>query len=246
MYEKIGITERGDAALDFSWENRMDVVKGAVLITKNVTPLFRKKIMENPAKYIVHATCTGYGSTILEPFVPTWQQQIENVLQFPFDFVKSQIVLRVDPIIPTPKGIRLAQSVIEQAAEAGIHRFRVSLIDMYPHVRKRFAQHKLPLPYNGGFAPTKENLLQTNSMLGFVKSQFPHIQIESCAEPGLCAATQCGCIGSYELAFFNVKTETNQTGFQRNKCLCNACKLELLTNKTICPHGCLYCYWKDD
>lgn len=32
--ERIGITERGDAGLDLSWQHKMDTVDGAIVITK--------------------------------------------------------------------------------------------------------------------------------------------------------------------------------------------------------------------
>lgn len=44
---KIGITERGDAGRDFSWESKLSSVAGAVLITKNITDAFIDKVIEN-------------------------------------------------------------------------------------------------------------------------------------------------------------------------------------------------------
>ena len=39
---KIGFTERGDAGIDLSWVSKLEnnEVDGAVLITKNITPVF--------------------------------------------------------------------------------------------------------------------------------------------------------------------------------------------------------------
>lgn len=34
---KIGITERGDPSIDFTWTKKLDKVDGAILITKNLT-----------------------------------------------------------------------------------------------------------------------------------------------------------------------------------------------------------------
>ena len=44
---KIGITERGDAGIDLSWESKLkyDAIDGAVLITKNITDRFREVVM---------------------------------------------------------------------------------------------------------------------------------------------------------------------------------------------------------
>ena len=66
---KIGATDGGDAGLDLSWKEKLSSVDGAVLITKRVTPKLIEAVRNLP-NVIVHATCTGYGSTVLEPNVP--------------------------------------------------------------------------------------------------------------------------------------------------------------------------------
>ena len=35
---KIGVTEQGDAALDFSWVDKLGSVAGAIVITKELSP----------------------------------------------------------------------------------------------------------------------------------------------------------------------------------------------------------------
>lgn len=57
----------------------------------------------------------------------------------------------------------------------------------------------------------------------------------------------CGCISDYDLNLlgFSEDAESNGAGYQRKGCMCYAGKTELLKHKTRCPHGCLYCYWKD-
>ena len=64
---KIGITERGDASIDYGWEEKLDMVDGAVLITKNITDYFISRILPLKEKVILHATITGFGGSILEP-----------------------------------------------------------------------------------------------------------------------------------------------------------------------------------
>lgn len=73
------------------------------------------------------------------------------------------------------------------------------------------------------------------------------LRIESCAEPGLTEPIACGCISDYDLNLlgFSEDAESNGAGYQRKGCMCYAGKTELLKHKTRCPHGCLYCYWKD-
>ena len=73
------------------------------------------------------------------------------------------------------------------------------------------------------------------------------LRIESCAEPGLTEPIACGCISGYDLNLLGLyeDTEANGVGYQRKGCMCYAGKTELLKHKARCPHGCLYCYWKD-
>lgn len=40
MRMRIGITERGDASIDYSWVDKVSNIDGAILITKNLTDKF--------------------------------------------------------------------------------------------------------------------------------------------------------------------------------------------------------------
>ena len=57
---KIGITERGDASIDYSWVNKLDKVDGAIIITKNLTDKFIHTIVEQSKNHnlILHKTLT--------------------------------------------------------------------------------------------------------------------------------------------------------------------------------------------
>lgn len=138
--------------------------------------------------------------------------------------------------------------------EMGFQRYRVSVIDMYPHARSRFKKAGLPLPYgDNGFAPSQAQLSKVDDMLRQAKQFWEGLdngkvlRIESCAEPGLTEPIACGCISDYDLNLlgFSEDAESNGAGYQRKGCMCYAGKTELLKHKTRCPHGCLYCYWKD-
>lgn len=241
---KIGITERGDAGIDLSWEKKIEQVDGVILITKNITEEFRNAAIRNKEKVIVHATCTGYGGTILEPNVPEYQEQINSIKQLVNDgFPIEQIVLRVDPIIPTVEGLETAAKVINRAREdvPGISRVRFSLIDMYPHVRERFQKQNIPLPYGDNFYPGREDVQRVNEWLQEQKKMHP-IHFEACAEN--VDAEQVGCVSNRDIQIFGLEMQEEIGGYQRKGCLCLSCKTELLSEKKQCPHQCLYCYWK--
>lgn len=251
---KIGITEAGDAGIDLSWAKKMDTVDGAVVVTKAITSGFIQKVLEYKDKLVVHVTCTGYGGTILEPNVlhPRLQRNAATDLVL-CGFAREKVVIRVDPIIPTEKGLETALKTIEMFMDEGFNRFRVSVIDMYPHVRDRFKERKLPLPYGEDkFAPDKEQLAAVDGMLLEAREYWTNLgkdpkklSFESCAEPGLHQAVAVGCISSVDLQLLGLDTDDiDSAGPQRPKCMCYSGKTELLTHKQQCPHGCLYCYWK--
>ena len=217
----IGVTEAGDASVNLQWEKTLEKVDGAILVTKNVSKDFRAAVMRSPNKVIVHATVTGFGGTILEPNVPRASESLENTMGLLCDgFPQERIVVRVDPIIPTEKGLDTALSTIELFMAEGFSRYRISVIDMYPHVRERFSKTGL------GNRPGE-------------------LRIESCAEPWLKEPIPCGCVSSYDLSLLGLDpSEADSVGPQRQHCMCYSGKKELLSSRHPCRHNCLYCYWK--
>ena len=245
MEPKIGVTEQGDAALDLSWVDKLNTVKGAVVITKGLYEPFKQQLLTHKIKLILHLTCTGYGGTALEPHVPTLSQTLASLDDLIHrGFPVEQIVARVDPIIPTEKGIARAIKVSESVYRLGIRRIRVSVLDMYPHVRLRFQQAGLPLPYGNNWQASTEQFKALDRQLLLMLCRNPGISLESCAEPMLKVPKRIGCISEAECEFFGIKM-TDDPHKQRPACLCCGEKTELLTNRHPCAHGCLYCYWKE-
>lgn len=252
---KIGITEAGDASLNYEWTAKADTVDGMILITKNITDKFIDEIMEVKDKTILHCSCTGYGGTVVEPNLPSYQEQIKQLhklLSYGFDV--KHVVLRIDPIIPSLKGLELVEKVLAYAKETipDLERVRVSIMDVYPHVYKRFEQKGLAdnLPYTnrklsiGDFKSIDEVLNKFQKRYG--------VKMEACAEPNLPSVYQIGCVSKYDLDILNLDMDdTYELKKQRPTCLCIAPKQELLTykyNQTGYNHcyGCLYCYWKTE
>lgn len=221
----------------------MNNVDAAVLITKKVTGDFRREALRFKDKLIVHATCTGYGSTRIEPNVYPYFMQLNNTKLLVLDgFPINQVYIRVDPIIPTDEGIAVANNVITMAENLGFYKFRVSVIDMYKHVVNRFNRAGIEMPFSG-FQATNEQFDNVSKMLlRHYKSSF-----EACAETKLRGIQNVGCISKSILDILGIDSSSikeNNKG-QRNDCLCLDCKTELLSNKHRCSNGCLYCYWRD-
>jgi DNA repair photolyase len=234
MPEKIGITERGDAGIDLSWRDEMDNIVFTIVITKSVNDKFIEEVMKHAGKIIVHATVTGYGGTILEPNVRDYMWsyfQILKLLEKGFD--PNHIVLRMDPVIVTEKGIKVCENVLKTFCCTGIKRVRYSYLDMYNHVKERFKKAGLPIPYDD--LPGEKMIKKFMRILKKFNYEY-----ESCAENN---SHQLGCISQKDLDVLGLNIELMGSKNQRKGCLCPSNKYEMLKERRQCPHKCLYCYW---
>lgn len=222
----IGITERGDAALDLSWIPWVKSGKPAILITKDPAKLLPHVTPQD--NVIIHCTITGLGASLIEPNVPTWDSAIIAYHKLVKDFGPDRIVLRIDPILIPIKSVAI------KVWQQKMGRVRISFLDGYQHVRTRWAKHPILdnnlLPKDFHY-PLAERIACWNEMN----------QPEVCGEPGM----KCtGCVSAKDLEVLGVRQVTG-LGHQRPACACLSLKHELLTSRQRCPHGCLYCYWKD-
>ena len=251
-----GITENGDASMNYDWESKMLEMDGSILITKKLTATFKNKVIEYMHRpFIIHVSCTGYGGTVLEPNLPRFTDtinEIYNLIHYA-GFPANRIVLRIDPIIPTGKGIKTFEAVLRYARERipEVTRVRISVLDMYPHVRKRFEAKSIPCPYGDSFQATDFMFQNLNYKIEDLKKEFPEISFESCAETKIPAATAVGCVSEKDYEILGVPTPEKSRKGQRKGCLCLGDKKDLLTFKyqqTGYNHcyGCLYCYWQTE
>jgi len=244
---KIGITERGDAGINLEWLNKISQIQGAVLITKNVTDDFINAVLPFKNKIIIHATITGWGGSIVEPYVRKPESQIIQIRKLiDKGFPASHIVIRIDPVIPVHAGLTRMQQVINlvHIYLPCLHRYRFSILDMYPHVKQRFISSHIIPPYDT-FSPS-DNVFR--EIEAFIEKQDSADIFETCAEPKLQSPRiiHSGCISETDLKILNIEMpEIKQTKRQRPDCLCLPFKTELLNSKHRCPHQCMYCYWYD-
>ena len=234
---KIGVTERGDAGLDFSWIDKL--YSANIIISKNLNDTLIDNLIKNKDKIIFHMTCTGYGNTILEPNVPNVlynRKQIDKLIDLGFPV--KQIVLRIDPIIPTDKGMSTVELILNMFKDSNIKRVRFSFLEVYSHIKPRFIKAGLSLPYNNFVAPLNMRV----KAIRILKLWQYDYEFESCAED---TPYQLGCVSQKDLDILGLTEHIKVSGYQRKGCLCANNKTELLNNKYKCTHGCLYCYWKD-
>lgn len=251
---RIGITERGDAGIDLSWTGRLDSVNGAILITKNLMDGFCRAVLDSKDHHplIIHAGCTGWGGSALEPRVPRYHDQLGRLSKLITDgFPAKRCVLRIDPIIPTPAGLDAVRHVLNYAANdpnLAHLRVRISVLDEYKHVKERLtAKGYSPFYPNGAFQASPEQFDAVRRMLEQTHTESG-FHFETCAEPALGdsdAIERCGCISAKDLDLMGLPApDTGVNPQHRHGCLCLSCKHELLSNRKQCPHGCLYCYWR--
>ena len=240
---RIGITERGDAALDLTWSNKIMSMDGSILITKNISNrafLDKIRTMLKLDRIIIHATITGWGGTELEPNVPTWERTVETFNKIHTKMQEDRLVLRVDPIIPAWTGLERACAVIKASTAK---RVRISFLDLYPHVIERMKSKGIEIPWDGFHAPEgiRKHCLQ------HLCDTFPERQFEICGEPQTTKHSNLeyiGCISQKDLKAFGISDENQKLKGQRATCGCLACKTEMLNQRGQCAHSCLYCYWK--
>ena len=251
----IGITERGDAGIDLSWFGKVENgnYNGAILITKNISPIFSEKILSMKKPAILHCTCTGWGHSWLEPCSPVFTNQIDALNSLiKAGFPAERCVLRIDPILPTEEGIDKVRMVLDYAASKlpmENIRIRISVLDEYKHVRERFINSGHRPVYGGSFYAPWE---MKRNVIKMLTEEYPYFY-ETCAEDWMHEwkperfSSRQGCLSTKDLDIlgFSYPEEISQNMQQRTGCHCLEYKRELLAGRNICPNGCLYCYWKD-
>lgn len=238
----IGITESSEVSFNLDVFDRL--YNGNIIITKRLTNKLIDKLVEHKDKIILHFTVTGYGSTVLEPFVPTLETSRKKFGQlldkgFPID----HCVLRIDPCIPTEKGMETMCRVVEAFSDTGIKRVRFSVLDMYDHVKKRFKESGIELPYETFHAPLEDRkkmydvLCELGKKYGF--------SVEACAEPGI---ESVSCLSQKDIDILGLTDKIKLVGNkgQRSNCSCPSNKQELIKDgfKKKCGNACKYCYIK--
>ena len=212
---------------------------------------------------------TGYGDSIYEPGVPPVKDVFLALGQVSEKY-RSHVVVRIDPIVPTPDGIARAVCVYNMAINLGF-KTRVSILDLYPHSLRRLqnieavARDEIRasmIRVSVDLVPRLKMRLNEYTLNRALESQYSfngkpteHLptaeraeilathfpNAEVCGEPGI---TSTGCVNSGVCQALGVEYAGGQKG-QRSYCPCGAQKFELLKKAKRCEHSCWYCFWKD-
>ena len=124
----------------------------------------------------------------------------------------------------------------------------MSVVDLYPHVKERLASVGYKVFYDTFTAPDAVFRRIDTIFCPF----YHYFKFECCAEPKLFSYNfvHCGCASYYDLELLGFDREMQKEyGLpdtkQRGDCKCLAKKQILGVKPCRCPHGCLYCFWKD-
>lgn len=240
--QRIGISEAGEIAFNLDAFDRL--YDGNIIITKRLTNKVIEKLIEHQDKVILHCTVTGMGGTRIEPLVPKAEETLDKLKQLiEGGFPLSHIVLRVDPIVPTKKGIETAMGVLRLFGGLGIKRVRISFLDNYKHVRERFKEIGVEL-YDGSFHAPLGDRLKSLDAIKECAEEHGYESVEACGEPGI---ESISCLSQKDIDILGLTDKITLEGSaeQRKSCNCPANKTSLFKGKPErCLHKCLYCYWK--
>ncbi len=243
--QKIGITESSEIAFHLDAFDRL--YDGNIIITKRLTTKLIDKLVEHKDKIILHLTCTGWGGSVLEPFVPTLETTRKKFGELiEKGFPVEHCVLRIDPIIPTEEGIDRMLGVLRLFTDTGIQRVRFSVLDMYDHVKKRFKEKDIALPFDTFHAPL-EIRKSIYDLLVDLGLQY-HFDVEACAEPGI---ESVSCLSQKDIDILGLSDKITLVGNkeQRSNCHCPDNKTEIIKSDDRakrCSNKCLYCFWYDE
>ena len=240
--QMVGITEASEVSFNLDVFDRL--YNANIIITKRLTNALIDKLVQNKDKIILHLTCTGWGNSVLEPFVPkleTTRKKFGELIEKGFPI--EQCVLRIDPCLPTKKGIEVMCGVVRQFSDTGIKRVRFSVLDMYDHVKKRFKESGLEVPYETFHAPLEVRKKIYDVLVGL--GQKYDFDVEACAEPGI---ESISCLSQKDIDILGLTDKIKLVGNkeQRSNCHCSSNKQELIKDgfKKKCGNGCKYCYIK--
>ncbi len=239
----VGGPRRAARPVDLSPER----VHTLVLWSKNFAPLLaHAKLVQALSKYdqvVCQCTITGLGGTRVEPKVPPIQEvvcQLPRLVELCQD--PQRVLVRFDPIVYWREGgaahtnVGLADEVFKACRRASVGQVRVSFATLYPKVRRRWADCRLPAgEERWEAARSLKDLASTHGL-----------ELRSCADPVWeeLGVPRAGCIDGALLTRLHPhgeKASTAKDPGQRQSCRCTK-SVDIGSYAMVCRSGCLYCY----
>lgn len=274
---KIATTETYDPTLCIDeWVHRDKEFDFLLYITKVLNPKVIRILTDEKSPWawmnkpgVLHLTVTGWGCEEMEPNVPIPLVEF-NMLKklFAAGYPKERVVLRIDPIIPTERGISAFFFMVNMGIVKDITRYRSSIMQLYQHSAARLKEteewDEINSIYKGKFFPDIEELKRIDFFNRIKKTidgaredirndygVTKELHFESCATKLLsnCGFENIGCMSERDLLINDLEPDKLNIprGSQRSRCMC-LMKHQLIPGgykRGRCPHKCAYCYLKD-
>lgn len=260
---EIGITREYDASQDISLFTRLKPL-GNIIVTRDLrNPVFFKNILKNKKNIILHVVVSGYGESPLEPKTPhprTMYESIANLIRS--GFPKSQIVLRIDPVIPSEQGTQVLSMVLEAFATLHIKRCRIKLLHLNKNVISRevwnYLQYfgRMENPYYNQVenkvysGPSRKHISRVYELLKSFSTQY---EFETCTcdeYNDIDPLPLLGCVSFKDLKILGV-TDVNLIPNldKKKKCRCPVNAKEILKidrkiKNVQCQLHCVHCLHK--
>jgi len=171
----------------------------------------------------------GITETFDPCFVPDWETKL----------------LDANIVISKELNDEMIEKLLVVQERQAFMRCRVSVVDLYPHVKQRLTAVGYKVFYDNFTAPDAV-FRRVDALLAPYYHTFT---FEACADPKLLPYNilECGCASYKDLGILGVddKEYGQPEKKQRAECKCLAKKQILDVKPRRCPHGCLYCFWKD-
>lgn len=218
----------------------------------------RKVLIDNKSKIIVHYTVSGYAGTPFEPKTPHPAVAYKNLQAFINEgFPPQQIVLRIDPIIPTEKGLEVVNTVLEVFQTLNIKRCRYKMF-LYPKELSQRAALQQAFPLIGGnpYASVEYGKVFYSSgphhrrmVKELLEKWTWHYRFETCDKDDFVTSDDAvPCISVTDLQILgwkNVKLVHDWKS--KNRCHCPIGTIELSTKtNTQCAVQCMHCRHKTE
>lgn len=225
-----------------------------LLITKR--PLGSMDILRYSLSHYIptmsHFTITGLGGTKFEPHVPTSEEATKQALDVmeELHINPKSVTLRIDPIVPELIYTQRKSwpKLLDSFASVGVEDVRCSVMDYYPHVRKRF--EALGIEVSNSFQATEDQVFHHIDSLLYMVIQL-NMKLHLCAEkitrPGSTEVNVDteGCASKEAWKRLGVTDLKPLIKKQRASCTCNLNKEDVLKGLDKgCKQGCTYCYWR--
>lgn len=159
---------QNDASIDFAWYHQLkeNPDQEMDLLVRNLNPDMLHALLSVGSQVHLYMAVSGYSGTIVEPNTRGMDQILDTAADLlQKGFPRDHLILLIDPIIPTKKGIKRADEVCYQFRGI-VNNVVAAPMILYPVMKKRFKEAGIKMPpgltikeFNEGVIPDELTIL---------------------------------------------------------------------------------------